>query len=85
MISHLEPLDSTCDPCVAFLPGTEDALVLSVGCVCVCLWLYCIFAAAHGLSLVAVSGVCSSFQNMGFSLWWLRLLQSTGSRVLKLQ
>ena len=75
MICHLEPLDSTCDPCVAFLPGTEDALVLSVGCVCVCLWLYCILAAAHGLSLVAVSE--------GFSLQCLiaeRGLQALGLR-----
>ena len=30
--------------------------------------------------LVAVSGGCSSLRCAGFSLWWLLLLQSTGSR-----
>ena len=34
----------------------------------------------HGLSLVAVSGGYSSLQCAGFSLWWLFLLQSRGSR-----
>ena len=34
----------------------------------------------RGLSLVAVSGGYSSLWCMGFSLWWLLLLQSTGSR-----
>ena len=37
-------------------------------------------AAACGLSLVAVSRVYSSLQCAGFSLWWLLLLWSTGSR-----
>ena len=36
--------------------------------------------AVHGLSLVAVSGGYSSLQCAGFSLQWLLLLQSTGSR-----
>ena len=44
------------------------------------LWLCCIFFAAHGLSLVAVSGGYSALWCMGFSLQWLLLLQSTGSR-----
>ena len=43
-------------------------------------WLCCIFVAACGLSLVAVSGGYSSSRCVGFSLWWLLLLQSTGSR-----
>ena len=47
-------------------------------------WVHWVSVAAHGLSLAVVSGGCSSFQSMGFSLWWLLLLQSTGSRVLKL-
>ena len=33
-----------------------------------------------GFSLVAASGGYSSLQCMGFSLWWLLLLRSTGSR-----
>ena len=43
-------------------------------------WLHWVFVAAHGLSLVAPSGVYSSLQCMGFSLQWLLLLRSTGSR-----
>ena len=59
MACHLQPLDSTCDPCIAFLPGTKDALVLAVGLFFffffLCVWLYWVFVAARGLSLVAVS------------------------------
>ena len=43
-------------------------------------WLHWVFAAARGLSLVAVSGGHSSLRGTGFSLWWLLLLRSTGSR-----
>ena len=43
-------------------------------------WLLWVFVAACGLSLVAVSGVYFSMQCVGFSLWWLLLLQGTGSR-----
>ena len=43
-------------------------------------WLYWVFLAALGLSLVAVSGGYSSLRCAGFSLRWLLLLHSTGSR-----
>ena len=43
-------------------------------------WLCWVFVAVHGLSLVAVSRGYSSLQQAGFSLWWLLLLWSTGSR-----
>ena len=43
-------------------------------------WLHWIFIAARGLSLVAASGGCSSLRCAGFSLRWLLLLRSTGSR-----
>ena len=43
-------------------------------------WLCWVFVAVHGLSLVAVSGGYSSLWFMGFSLQWLLLLRSTGSR-----
>ena len=43
-------------------------------------WLHWVFIAAHGLSLVAVSGGYSLLQHAGFSLRWLLLLQSMGSR-----
>ena len=36
--------------------------------------------AAHRLSLVAASGSYSSLRCAGFSLQWLLLLRSTGSR-----
>ena len=43
-------------------------------------WLRWVFIAAHGLSLVAASGGYSSLWCVGFSLQWLLLLWSTGSR-----
>ena len=43
-------------------------------------WLRWVFAAAHGLSLVEWSGVFSLLWCAGFSLRWLLLLWSTGSR-----
>ena len=43
-------------------------------------WLRWVFVAVWGLSLVAASGGCSSLQCVGFSLQWILLLQSTGSR-----
>ena len=44
-----------------------------------------IFIAVHGLSLTAASGGCSQLRGMGFSLWPVLLLVSTGSRVLGLR
>ena len=43
-------------------------------------WLCWVFLAACGLSLVAASGGCSSLWCAGFSLRWLLLLRSMGSR-----
>ena len=43
-------------------------------------WLRWVFIAARGLSLVAASGSYSSLWCVGFSLQWLLLLRSTGSR-----
>ena len=43
-------------------------------------WLHWVFVAACGLSLVAASGGYSSLWCVGFSLRWLLLLRSTGSR-----
>ena len=43
-------------------------------------WLHWVFAAEHGLSLVAASGGYSLWRCMGFSLPWLLLLWRTGSR-----
>ena len=43
-------------------------------------WLHWVFVAAHRLSLVAESRGYSSLQCAGFSLRWLLLLRSTGSR-----
>ena len=43
-------------------------------------WLRWVFVAAHGLSLVAASGGYSLWWCAGFSLQWLLLLPSMGSR-----
>ena len=43
-------------------------------------WLCWVFVAAHRLSLAAASRGHSLLQCMGLLLWWLLLLQSTGSR-----
>ena len=43
-------------------------------------WLRWVFVVAHGLSLVAASRGHSSLPCAGFSLRWLLLLRSTGSR-----
>ena len=43
-------------------------------------WLCWVFFASHRLSLVAVSGSYSLLWCVDFSLQWLLLLQSTGSR-----
>ena len=43
-------------------------------------WLHWVFVTARGLSPVAASGGYSSLRFVGFSLQWLLLLQSTGSR-----
>ena len=44
------------------------------------IWLRWVFIVALGLSLVAASRGCSSLRCVGFSLQWLLLLRSTGSR-----
>ena len=44
------------------------------------IWLRWVFVAERELSLVAASGGYSSLWCTGFSLWWLLLLWSTGSR-----
>ena len=43
-------------------------------------WLHCVFVAVHRLSLVVASGGYSWLGCMGFSLQWLLLLWSMGSR-----
>ena len=44
------------------------------------LWLRWVFVAACVLSLVVASGGYTSLRRVGFSLWWLPSLRSTGSR-----
>ena len=43
-------------------------------------WLRWVFVAVHRLSLAVASGGYSSLQCTGFSLRWLLLLRSMGSR-----
>ena len=44
------------------------------------LFLAALGSSLRGLSLVVASGGYSSLQCVDFSLWWLLLLRSTGSR-----
>ena len=46
------------------------------------MWLCWVFSAAPGLSLVARVRVTLELEYMGFSRWWLSLLQSAGSEVV---
>ena len=46
----------------------------------ICFWLRWVFVAARGLSLVAVSRVYTLLRCTGFSLRWLLLLRSMGSK-----
>ena len=46
----------------------------------ICLFMHWVFVAAQGLSLVEVSRGYSSLRCAGFSLRWLLMLRSTGSR-----
>ena len=46
----------------------------------VCIWLCWVFTVGRLFSLLLVGGGYSSLQCKGFSLQWLLLLQSTGSR-----
>ena len=62
-------------PCCSFF-----FLYINVSISFIYIWLRWVFVAARGLSLVAVSGGYSSLRCTGFSLRWLLLLQSTGSR-----
>ena len=61
----------------------DRACVLCTGrwIFCFCFfWLLWVFVAARGFSLVLASGGYSSLRCTGFSLRWLLLLRSTGSR-----
>ena len=43
-------------------------------------WLHWLLIPAHRLSQVTMNRICSLLRWAGFSLWWLLLLPSTGSR-----
>ena len=62
------------------LPSHHSFFFLNLFILFIYFWLCWVFVAAHGLSLVAVSGGYSSLRCAGFSLQWLLLLQSMGSR-----
>ena len=62
------------------LSGLQFFLFVFCFFVFIYFWLSWVFIAAHGLSLVEASGGYSSLRCTGFSLRWLLLLQSTGSR-----
>ena len=62
--------------------GTTQGFVSFFFLIYLFIYLGCgwVFVAEHGLSLVAVSGGYSPLRCAGFSLWWLLLLRSMGSR-----
>ena len=55
-------------------------LLLNLFILFIYFWLRWVFVAARGLFLAVASGAYSSLQCAGFSLRWLLLLRSTGSR-----
>ena len=59
---------------------SSPTLVIACFFIYLYFWLCWVFIAACGLSLVAASRGYSSLQCAGFSLQWLLLLWSTGSR-----
>ena len=61
-------------------PGKPSKFFINLFIFYFCFWLHRVFVAARGLSLVAASGGYSSLRCVGFSLRWLLLLQSMGSR-----
>ena len=65
---------------ILLLPKFLSFLKINLFILLIYFWLCWVFVAAHGLSLVAVSGGCSSLRCTGFSLRWLLLLWSTGSK-----
>ena len=85
---HFQPQE---DLNTSLLPCQSLLLVLFQGRFCgidsffkkflfIYFWLRWVFVAVCGLSLVAASGGYSSLRCAGFSLQWLLLLRSTGSR-----
>ena len=67
-------------PLVFVASVTEEYNFLQVFIYLFIYWLSWVFVVARGLSLVAASGGYSSLRCAGFSLRWLLLLRSTGSR-----
>ena len=65
---------------LAFPLGLQSIFFLKEHLFIYLFWLHWVFVAAHGLSLVATSGGYSPLLCAGFSLWWLLLLRSMGSR-----
>ena len=60
--------------------GNSSNLFVPEFCFAFFFWLRWVFIAARGLSLVVASRGCSSLRCTDFSLWWLLLLRSMGSR-----
>ena len=73
--------ETTVDKCVPASAGDKGVyLYLFILNLFIYFWLHWAFIAVHGLSLVAVSRGYSLLRCAGFSLRWLLLLQSIGSR-----
>ena len=66
--------------CLFFLSVLSNFFFIKLFILFIYFWLHWVFVAARGVSLVVVSGGYSSLQCAGFSLRWLLLLWSMGSR-----
>ena len=68
-------------PCLKNICLSASAVFLSLFLPpCLSLQLHWVLAAVCRLPLAAVSGAVLQSRSSGFALWWLFLLQSTGSR-----
>ena len=76
-ISRLKLSHSSLMLCSFFL---QSFFFINLFYIFIYFWLHWVFIAACGLSLVVASRGYSLLQCAGFSLWWLLLLQSMGSR-----
>ena len=76
----VSPLPYICIVDIVSVSRTSILFYLFIINLFIYFWLRWVFVAVHGLSLVTVSGGYSLLWCAGFSLWWLLLLRSTGSR-----
>ena len=80
-IPLLFPFPTSYIPCSYATESHGSDFFLIYLCYLFYFWLCWVVVAAGRLSLAVASGGYSSLQCVGFSLWWLLLLWSMGSRL----